>query len=98
MYTIYYLVHWESKRRLRPYKTLGGARIACRLRNQHLGFKQRRDRMMIDNYAENTYWEYELYTVDGDPFTRGTYCIERARVSTVEGLFTELGATNDKAQ
>ena len=91
MLTIYYLVHWESERRLRPYKTLGGARIASRLRNQHLGFKHRIDR------EQRASREYELYRVENTT-VRGTYCIERARVSTVEGLFTELRANNDKAQ
>ena len=90
MYTIYYLVHWESERRLRPYKTLGGARIACRLRNQHLGFKLRIQREQLATR------EYELYSVEGE-LVRGTYCIERARVTTLQ-LFTELQATNDKAQ
>ena len=93
MLTIYYLVHWESERRLRPYKTLGGARIACRLRNQHLGFKQRLEREQAGTR------EYELYRVEGTT-VRGTYCIESARVTSVEGLFTftELRANNDKAQ
>ena len=90
MLTIYYLVHWESERRLRPYKTLGGARIACRLRNQHLGFKHRIQREQRDGR------EYELYSVDGDSVP-GTYCIESARVASLE-LFTELQASNDKAQ
>ena len=90
MLTIYYLLHWESERRLRPYKTLGGARIACRLRNQHLGFKHRIQREQRDGR------EYELYSVDGDSVP-GTYCIEPATVDSLE-LFTELQASNDKAQ
>jgi hypothetical protein len=90
MYTIYYLLHWESKRRLRPYKTQAGARIACRLRNQHLGFKLRLERRQAGTR------EYELYRVENTT-VRGTYCIESARVTTLE-LFTELGANNDKAQ
>lgn len=90
MLTIYYLLHWEADRRLRPYKTQAGARIACRLRNQHLGFKLRIDR------EQRATREYELYCVEGTR-VRGTYCIESARVTTLE-LFTELQATNDKAQ
>ena len=90
MYTIYYLVHWESKRRLRPYKTQAGARIACRLRNQHLGFKHRLERIADSGV------EYEVYSVE-NATVRGTYCIESAKVTTLE-LFTELQATNDKAQ
>ena len=82
MYTIYYLQHWESKRRLRPYKTLAGARIACRLRNQHLGFKHREDRIVDGGL------EYEVYSVDGKP-VRGTYCIEEDTVDSLD-LFTEL--------
>jgi len=81
MYTIYYLQHWESDRRLRPYKTLAGARIASRLRNQHLGFKHREDRIVEDGL------EYELYRVDGNQ-VRGTYCIEPAEVTSLD-LFTE---------
>ena len=82
MYTIYYLQHWESGRRLRPYKTLAGARIACRLRNQHLGFKRREQRVQEDHL------EYEVYTVEGKT-VRGTYCIEPAEVTSLD-LFTEL--------
>ena len=82
MLTIYYLLHWESDRRLRPYKTLGGARIACRLRNQHLGFKHRLERIADSGV------EYEVYSVEND-VVRGTYCIETARVKSVQGLFTE---------
>ena len=89
MYTIYYLQHWESGRRLRPYKTLAGARIACRLRNQHLGFKHRNQRMTVTNIEDDTNIEYELYTVQGNEFTRGTYCIEEATVDSLD-LFTEL--------
>ena len=81
MHTIYYLQHWESERKLRPYKTLAGARIACRLRNQHLGFKHRLERIVEQGR------EYELYTVEGEP-VRGTYCIESARVTSLD-LFTE---------
>lgn len=82
MHTIYYLQHWESRRRLRPYRTLAGARIACRLRNQHLGFKHRLERIQEQRL------EYELYSVEGETI-RGTYCIESARVKSLD-LFTEL--------
>ena len=92
MYTIYYLLHWESNRRLRPYKTLAGARIASRLRNQHLGFK---DRVMRQS-SEQLGTEYEIYQVKGE-LVRGTYAIEESTVDSLE-LFTELQANNDKAQ
>jgi len=47
--TVYYLVHKDSDRRLKWYKTLAGARIACRLRNSRLGFIERLDRVVKDD-------------------------------------------------
>lgn len=67
--TVYYLVHWESQKRIRYYKTLGGARIAQRNRNRHLGFLVRIDKLYVDNT------EYELYSVD-DAIVKGTYCVQ----------------------
>jgi hypothetical protein len=49
--TVYYLTHKDSLRRLKWYKTLTGARIACRLRNSRLGFTERLDRV-VDNDCE----------------------------------------------
>jgi hypothetical protein len=47
--TVYYLVHKDSLRRLKWYKTLAGARIAQRLRNRALGFTERLDRVVEDD-------------------------------------------------
>lgn len=69
MQTVYYLVHWESNRRIKYYRTLAGARIAMRLRNQHLGFEHRQGKV------QENHCEYELYTVDNTT-VRGTYCVE----------------------
>ena len=66
--TVYYLVHEPSAKRIRYYNTQGGARIALRNRNRHLGFHTRVDKLYIDN------WEYELYVVDGYT-VKGSYCI-----------------------
>ena len=62
--TVYYLVHKDSDRRLKWYKTLAGARIACRLRNSRLGFTERLDRVVEDDQ------EFEL-CANG----LATYCI-----------------------
>ena len=73
--TVYYLVHWESQKRIRYYTTLGGARIAARNRNKHLGFHTRTDKLAVDNY------EYELYSVDEET-VKGTYCILEDYIET----------------
>lgn len=70
--TVYYIEHIASGKRIKYYTTLAGARIAMRVRNLHLGFKERLSRLAEDPY------EYELYSiVDNDVATvvRGTYCI-----------------------
>jgi hypothetical protein len=46
MQTVYYIVHKDTGRRLKYYKTRGGARIAQRARNSHLGFRLRLERIV----------------------------------------------------
>ena len=80
--TVYYLVHKDTRRRLKYYKTLAGARIAQRARNHRLGFITRIERIsMFDN------WEVELCkNVDGD-ILEGTYCIVEDTIdSTLDDL------------
>jgi hypothetical protein len=79
MQTVYYLVHWESNRRVRYYRTQAGARIAMRLRNQHLGFAVRQGR------ETQEFREYELYTVEGQ-LVQATYCIEEDTIDTPDLL------------
>jgi hypothetical protein len=74
--TVYYLVHWESSKRIRYYTTLGGARIAQRNRNKHLGFHTRVDKLYTDNY------EYELYSIEDNTIVKGTYCILEDYIET----------------
>ena len=74
-----YLVHWESGRRIKYYHTLTGARIAMRLRNQHLGFEHRLDKQLEDVR------EYELYTVEGQT-VKATYCVEEDVIETPDLL------------
>ena len=81
MQTVYYLVHWESNRRIKYYSTLQGARIAMRLRNQHLGFERREAKLTEDVR------EYELYTVDNATI-KGTYCIEEDTIETPDLIET----------
>ncbi len=68
--TVYFLVHRDTKERLRYYKTLAGARIAQRQRNQRLGFRNRVER--VEQFSN---WEVELYTMDDGSIQEGTYCI-----------------------
>ena len=77
MHTVYYLVHTESKRRIRYYRTQAGARIACRLCNLHLGFTTRVMRQRSEQLGQ----EYEIYMIDGE-LVQGTYSIEE---DTIEG-------------
>jgi hypothetical protein len=46
MRTVYYIVHKDSGRRVKYYKTRAGARIAQRARNSHLGFRLRLERIV----------------------------------------------------
>ena len=75
--TVYYLVHKDTQRRLKYYKTLQGARIAQRARNHRLGFLERIERVsMFDN------WEVELCkNVDGN-ILEATYCIVEDTIDT----------------
>ena len=81
MQTVYYLVHWESGRRIKYYRTLQGARIAMRLRNQHLGFDTRINKLQEDVR------EYELYSVDNTTI-KGTYCVEEDTIETPDLIET----------
>jgi len=80
--TVYYLVHKDTLRRLKWYRTLAGARIAQRSRNHRLGFITRIERVyMFDN------WEVELCrNIDGD-ILEATYCIVEDTIESEE-LFT----------
>lgn len=68
--TVYYLVHRETGRRLKYYRTLAGARIAQRQRNHRLGFVERIERVtMWDN------WEVELCRNTDNEILEATYCV-----------------------
>ena len=68
--TVYYLVHKDTKRRLKYYKTIAGARIAQRSRNARLGFHTRIERVEIyDN------WEAEQCMDSNNLVVTATYCI-----------------------
>ena len=80
--TVYYLVHKDTQRRLKYYKTLAGARIAQRARNHRLGFIERIERIsMFDN------WEVELCRNTDGNILEATYCIVEDTIDTEE-LFT----------
>jgi len=78
--SVYYLVHWESNRRIRYYHTQTGARIAMRLRNLHLGFLTRVEYQTEDNRT------YELCTSLSEPSCRATYCLEEDVIDTPDLL------------
>jgi hypothetical protein len=80
MNSVYYLVHWESNRRIRYYHTQTGARIACRLRNLHLGFLARVE------YQTEEDRTYELCVNLNAEVVRGTYCIEEDTIDTPDLL------------
>ena len=68
--TVYYLVHRDTGLRLRYYKTLAGARIAQRARNQRLGFHERIERIEWDNN-----WEVEMCRDSDNNIVAATYCV-----------------------
>ena len=80
--TVYYLVHKDTGRRLRYYKTLAGARIAQRARNHRLGFHTRVERVQqFDN------WEVELCLTIDNTLLEATYCIVEDTIDT-EDLYS----------
>ena len=84
--TVYYLVHKDTQRRLKWYKTLAGARIAQRSRNARLGFHTRIERVSIyDN------WEAEQCIDSNGVVVEATYCIVEDTVDTVD--LESLGGT-----
>lgn len=68
--TVYYLVHKETQRRLKYYKTLAGARIAQRSRNHRLGFIER-----IERVEQFNNWEVEICRNLDNEILEATYCI-----------------------
>ena len=76
---VYYLVHRDTDRRLKYYKTLQGARIAQRLRNSHLGFHTRLSRIHQDNL------EMELCINTDNQELIATYIIEE---NTIDCVYT----------
>ena len=82
---VYYLANWQNHTRVKYYTTRTGARIAMRLHNLHLGFRQRTCRAVIGA------WEYEVYSIveDGEPkVVHGTYCVIEDFIETAEDLLS----------
>lgn len=76
--TVYFLVHKDTHRRLKYYRTLAGARIAQRSRNSHLGFHTRIERVAIhDN------WEAERCLNSDNVVVDATYCIVEDTIDTL---------------
>ena len=82
MKTVYYIVHKDTQRRLKYYKTRAGARIAQRARNSHLGFRLRLERIVEDDQ------ELEI-CANGV----ATYCIVAAAVESNEADLLEDKST-----
>jgi hypothetical protein len=79
MQTVYYLVHKDTHRRLKWYRSRAGARIAQRARNSHLGFLRRIERVEIyDN------WEAEQCVDSSGEVVTATYCIVEDTVDTLD--------------
>ena len=80
MNSVYYLVHVDSNTRIRYYRSQTGARIACRLRNLHLGFHTRIEYQTVDART------YELCeNLNSEP-VQGTYAIEEDTIDTPDLL------------
>jgi hypothetical protein len=89
--TVYYLVHKDTGRRLKWYRTLQGARIAQRSRNYRLGFISRVERVsMWDN------WEVELCTNTDNCILEATWCIVEDTIDTVD--LESLGEDDNNGQ
>jgi len=70
MKTVYYLEHTTQNRRLKPYATLAGARIAQSNRHRHLGFKN-----FVGRYRDHTDRELAEYKSSSGKTVTGTWCI-----------------------
>ena len=81
-HVVYYLVHKDTKRRLKYYKTLAGARIAQRSRNARLGFVTRIERIELDDN-----WEAEQCLDSNNTIVTATYCIVEDTIDS-EDLYT----------
>ena len=81
MRTVYYIVHKDTGRRLKYYKTRAGARIAQRARNSHLGFRLRLERIVEGDQ------EWEL--CQGNVVA--TYTIVEDTIESNEGSLVESG-------
>jgi hypothetical protein len=81
MRTVYYIVHKDSGRRVKYYKTRAGARIAQRARNSHLGFRLRLERIVEGDQ------EWEL--CQGNVVA--TYTIVEDTIESNEGSLVESG-------
>ena len=79
MKTVYYIVHKDSGRRLKWYKTRAGARIAQRARNSHLGFRLRLERIVEG--------DQELELCQGNVLA--TYVIVEDTIESNEGSLVE---------
>jgi len=79
MQTVYYIVHKDSGRRLKYYRTRAGARIAQRARNSHLGFRLRLERIVEG--------DQELELCQGNVVA--TYTIVEDTIESNEGSLVE---------
>lgn len=86
---VYYLAHKDTGRRLKYYKTLAGARIAQRLRNSHLGFHTRLERIYRDNQ------ELELCVTHNNENSIATYIIEEDTIDCAVVTSTVYSADNN---
>lgn len=77
----YYLVHKDTERRLKYYKTLQGARIAQRHRNHKLGFLTRIERVLENN------WEIEMCLCQDGLVREGTYCIVEDLMEVEDNIY-----------
>lgn len=80
---VYYLVHRDTNRRLKYYKTLQGARIAQRLRNRHLGFTESKGRQTIGDL------ELEICVNVHGETVAGTYAILEDYIECESLVYTE---------
>ena len=76
--TVWYIVDSNNDHRLTYYKTRAGARIAQRLRNRHLGWELRVERVVEDDR------EYELCVNSNMDMETATYYIVEDSIECVE--------------
>jgi hypothetical protein len=78
--TVWYIIDSNNGQRLAHYRTQGGARIAQRLRNRHLGWLHRVERVLQEDQ------EWELCVNSEGDMELATYTVQEDHIEHIESI------------